>query len=251
MINPMDMTSKRILVTGASKGIGKAAAVKLSQLGAEVILIARSKDGLKKTISEMSGSGHAYYAFDLKCIDDIEQLIKKIVSENGKLDGLVHCAGIAPMRPLKMTSYEFLHDVMLINFYAFIELARVYANKKNNNGGSIVAMSSAASKSGLKSKTAYCASKAAVDGAIRAMSTELADKNIRINSILAGFIKTDIYNEYFEYADENSFEKVILSRQFLGLGEVEDIANAIVYLLSDASKFITGTGMVADGGYLV
>lgn len=250
MINPMDLSGKRILVTGASSGIGKAVAIKLSELGAEVIIIARSEDKLKQTISELSGDNHSFYSFDLKNVNEIEHLVKKIVSDTGKLDGLVHCAGIATMCPLKMTTYDFLHDMMLINFYAFVELVRVYSHKKHCNGGSIVVMSSVASKSGDKSKTAYCASKAAVDGAIRTMAKELAVKKIRINSIVAGFIKTDMYEQYLDCTSEETIDKVVFNRQFMGLGETGDVADAIAYLLSDAAKFITGTGMVVDGGYL-
>lgn len=251
MINPMNLTGKRVVVTGASSGLGKATAIRLSELGAEVVLIARNVDKLNKVISMLNGTGHSMYAFDLREIDKIEQLIKKIVSERGKLDGLVHCAGIADMRPLKISTYDFIHNMMLISFYSFIELSRVYSMKKNNNGGSVIAMSSTASKSGVKSKTAYCATKAAIDGAIRPMSMELASKNIRVNSIVAGFIKTDMYDQYIENAGEDSMNKLVLNRQFMGLGEPNDVANAIAYLISDAGKFITGTGLIVDGGYLV
>lgn len=250
MINPMDLTGKTILVTGASAGLGKETAITLSKLGANVIAVARNAEALKETVSLMDGTDNAYYVFDLKKIDEIEALVKTIVAEHGKLEGLVHCAGIATMRPLKMTTYEFLHDMMLVNFYSFVELTRVYSNKKNNNGGSIVVMSSIASQSGDKSKTAYCASKAAIDGAVKVLSKELASKNIRVNSIVAGFIKTDMYEQYIEQAGEDLANDLILNRQFLGFGKPVDIANAIAYLLSDASEFVTGTGMVVDGGYL-
>ena len=251
MINPMDLTGKRILVTGASSGLRKATSILLSQLGAEVILLARNIDHLNETMSEMSGDGHSCYSIDLREIEKIEPLLKIIVKTGGKLDGLVHCAGIATMRPLKYTNYEFLHDMMLTNYYAFVELSRVYSNKQNNNGGSIVVMSSTAGKSGVKTKVAYCSSKAAVDGAVKAMAIELADKNIRVNSIVAGFVRTDMYDQYLSQAGEDAIERVVLNRQFLGLGEPNDIANAIAYLLSDAAKFITGIGFVVDGGYLV
>ena len=251
MINPMDLTGKRVIVTGSSSGIGKATAIRLSELGAEVILIARSENKLKETLNLLSGNNNCYYIFDLTNISEIETLIKKIVLEKGKLDGLVHCAGIADMRPLKMTTYEFVHNMMLISFYSFIELSRVYSMKKYNNGGSIVTMSSIASKSGDKSKTAYCATKAAIDGAVRPMSMELANRSIRVNSVVAGFIKTDMYGQYLENAGEDAINRVVLNRQFMGLGETNDIANAIAYLISDASKFITGTSWVVDGGYLV
>ena len=116
----MDLTGKTILVTGASAGLCKETAITLSKLGAKVIAVARNAEALKETVSLMDGYDNAYYVFDLKKIDEIETLVKTIVSEHGKLDGLVHCAGIATMRPLKMTTYEFLHDMMLVNFYSFV-----------------------------------------------------------------------------------------------------------------------------------
>ena len=247
----MSLHGKKILITGASRGIGREVAVTCSKLGATVYLVARDNQKLNETIDALEGEGHKYYIYDLEDISGLEKFIGEIVKENGVLNGLVHCAGIADMRSLMMTHYDFLHKIMLTNFYAFIELSRVYSKKKNNAGGSIVVISSISSLKGNKSKTAYCASKSAVDGAIRSMSTELHMKHIRINSIIAGFIKTDMFNMYIQDVGENQLETQVLSRQFMGLGETFDIANAAAFLLSDASKFITGTGMVVDGGYLV
>ena len=131
-----------------------------------------------------------------------------------------------------------------------MELARVFSKKKNNRGGSVVAISSIASEMGGKTKVAYCSSKAAVDGAVRAMVAELAVKSIRVNSVVGGFIKTDMYAKYIDTVGPVLAEKNAIDYQPLGLGEPADIANAAAFLLSDAAKFITGTGMVVDGGYL-
>lgn len=248
MINPLDLQGKTILITGASDGIGKATSLLTSQLGAKVIMVARSEEKLKSVFSMLEGEGHRWYSFDLKNIEGIEQFIKKLVEENGAFDGFVHCAGISKMRPLKMTYYNFLHDMMLINFYSFIEIVRCISKKGNyNKGMSIVGMSSGASIKGDKSKTAYCASKAALDGAIRAMAKELGEKEIRINSIIAGFIKTDMFERYKERTgkDENDIQ---FDKYCLGLGEPVDVANAIAFLLSDCSRIITGTGLVVDSG---
>lgn len=250
MINPMDLSGKHILVTGASAGIGKATAILISKLGGRVSLVARNEEKLNETLSCLIGGGHAIYPYDVRDIDGIEALLKSVITVQGAFSGLVHCAGIADMRPLSMTKYDFLHNMMLTNFYSFIEMCRIYAKKNFNNGGSIVAMSSACSQKGDKSKTAYCSSKAAIDGAIRAIAPEMAVKNIRINSILSGFIKTDLYYSYISTAGEEAMISNVLDKQYLGMGEVIDVANAICYLLSDTAKFITGTGFVVDGGYL-
>ena len=249
-INPIDLTDKRILVTGASSGIGKETAALINKLGANVIMVARNEENLKHVCEQLNGEHNNYYAYDLRNIAGIEELMKTIVAENGALDGLVHSAGIADMRPLQNTSYEFLHDMMLVNFYSFVELTRVFAKKKNNRGGSIVVISSVASEIGRKTKVAYCSSKAAVGGAVRAMAAELTAKNIRVNSIMGGFVKTDMYAKYIDTVGSISAEDDVFNNQPLGLGEPADIANAVAFLLSDAAKFITGTGMVVDGGYL-
>lgn len=252
MINPMDLTGKKFLVTGASAGIGKETAIHLSRLGASVILLARNIEELEKTMGQMEGSEHSFFSFDLTNIEDIEKCICRIVAQSGRFNGLVHCAGVAPMRGLQMTTYEFVHKVMLINFYSFLELVRVGAKKGNyvTEGASFVGISSVMSKQGEKGRSAYCASKGAMDSSIHALAKELAGKNIRINSIAPGFIGTELYTDYNAIVESTEAEKALFLRQYLGLGRANNIANAVAFLLSDASNFITGSNMVVDGGYL-
>lgn len=250
MKNIIDLSNKTILVTGASDGIGKETSKTISELGGKVILVGRSEEKLHAALGELSGEGHAAYAYDLKVLDGIDSFISDAVKKHGALDGMVHCAGESQVRPLKMCNPEFMKDIFDINYFAFIELVRAYAKKKNNNGGSIVVMSSVGSRRGDKGKLAYTSSKAAVDGAVRTLAKELAEKNIRVNSVVAGMIKTGIYDRYVEKNGEEAMQKFVLSKQYLGVGQTDDIANAISFLLSDAAKFITGTGMVVDGGYL-
>lgn len=248
MINPMDLTGKTILVTGASDGIGKATSVLLSQLGARVIMVARNEAKLQSAIETLDGSQHRWFIYDLKEIEGIELFIKGLVKELGPFDGFVHCAGIGTMRPLNMLKYTYLHDIMLINFYSFIEVSRCISKKgRFGDKMSIVGISSISSIEGYKAKTAYCASKAAMDGAIRAMAKELAEKNIRINSIIAGFIKTEMFERYKERTGTQE-DDVQFDKYCLGLGEPVDVANAIAFLLSDSSRIITGTGLVVDSG---
>lgn len=251
MINPMDLSSRLILITGASSGIGRASAVQLSRLGARVILVARSEDKLKETLEMTEGEGHAYLPFDLSHIDDIEGLITQVVQEYGALNGMVHCAGIAPMRPLSLTKKDFLHDVMMINFYSFVELVRCISKKKNYViGASLIGLSSIESKTGDKSKIAYCSSKAALDSAVRCMARELAGKGLRVNTIMPGLVKTEMYTEYMSGHGNGPDAKEMLAKHYMGISEPEEIANAIAYLLCDSAKTITGSSFLIDGGYL-
>lgn len=248
--NLVNLQDKKIIVAGASSGIGKAIAILLSKLEAKVILVARREDKLQEVIAEMEGDGHKYYCFDLSEVDDIEGFVKNIVIENGTLDGLVYCAGVGANRPLKLLKPFAMQEAMQINTLAFVEIVRS-VTKKNayNTGMSIVGISSVSSMRGNKSKVAYCASKGALDSMVRAMAKELSVKKIRINTVNPGFVKTPHFNKLEQNAGSDSEDfNSILQRQYLGLAEPEDIANSVVFLLSDAAKIISGTNLVVDGG---
>lgn len=251
MINPMDLSGKYILVTGASSGIGKGIAIFLSKLGANVIMVARSKEKLEATFNELEPGNHSYYPLDLSNLDEIENMMKQVCKDGQKLNGLVHSAGISLTVPLQYLKMKDLKNMMSINFYSFVELVKHFSNKKYNaNGGSIVAISSISSRVGARGLSAYCASKGALESAIRAMALDLAAKNIRINSVAPGMIATQIYDGLKEIVNNRDFESDLKKRQILGVGTPEDVAHATAYLLSDASRFITGTSLVVDGGYL-
>jgi len=247
-MNLVDLSGKRILITGGSNGIGKATAILLSKLGAKVVLIGRNKEKLTNVLTELDGPDHSSYSYDLKQIDGIEPLTDQIVAEQGPFDGLFHSAGVSALRPLRMTNYNFLHDMMLVNFYSFVEIVRCLCHKgRYREGMSIVGMSSVSSIRGFKSKTAYCSSKAAMDGAIRAMAKELGDKKIRINSIVAGMIKTKMIEKFTDNSEIATISDQ-LNAYCLGLGEPNDVATAVAYLLSDCSRIITGTCITIDSG---
>lgn len=247
MLNPMELNGKNILITGASTGIGQATAVLASRLGANIRIVARREDKLKDTIGQMDGEGHLYYTADLTELIEIEALVKKIVSDGGALDGFVHCAGIAPTRPIKLTKPDYLHEVMQINFYSFVELIRVITKKKNcNDGASMVGISSVAAIKGNKAQGAYTASKAAVASIVAPMAKEFSDRRIRVNAVAFGMIHTQLYEQFLEAGGEAE----ALKNQYLGIGSTEDAANILCFLLSNASRFITGTVLHVDGGYL-
>lgn len=252
MINPMDLSGKCCLVTGASSGLGRQVCVTLSSLGAKVILVARREEMLQETERLMEGNGHVCYPFDLNKVDEIEELFKKIVAESGKLDGFVHCAGLGAVKPLAATTYDFMQEMMRVNVLSFIEIARVMTKKKNcNSNASIVAISSMSSIRGDKAKTAYSATKGALDSAILAMAMELGEtKKIRVNTVNPAWIKTDMYYKYIEVCGKEKIDEVD-QRQFLGVSTPQEIANVIAFLLSPAASQITGQSIVVDGGWTI
>lgn len=249
MYNFLDFTDKLVVIAGGSSGIGRQTAITLSRMGARVVLIARREEKLKETISMMGGDSHVYYVADLNEINEIDALVKKIVSDVGPVDGLVYCSGMATSRPMKMVTPEFLQGMMQINFLAFYEIVRSVTKKRNcQKGMRIVGISSVAAQAGGKAQSAYSASKAAMDAAVRVMAQELADRGICINTIRCGMTDTDNYKEFLDNRDE-VYNESLLQRQFLGIADPQDIANVIVYLLSPAAGFITGANISADGGY--
>lgn len=251
MYNVVDLTGKQIFITGASSGMGKETAILCSKLGAKVVLAARNEEKLREVINCLEGSEHHYYPFDLRNIDDIEEFIKNIISETGPMDGFVHSAGVGSTRPLKLLKPSSLVEVMTINYYSFIEIIRCLTKKKHfNEGMSIVGISSISSKQGNQTKTAYCASKAAMDASVRCLAKELAGNHIRVNTVNPALINTDIYKQFLDNSGNSKDAQNIMERQYLGLGEPIDVANMIAFLLSDAARFITGSSVDIDGGRL-
>lgn len=249
-MNPMDLSGKQVLVTGASSGIGRQTAITCSQLGATVVLMARREDMLQETMSMLEGSGHAYYLYDLSNVEGIEEVIKEICDARGVFHGLVHCAGVSTPRILKQLKYEGFINGMNINFYSFVEIARCLSSKKRfADGGSIVALSSRASSGGRKGDTMYSASKAAIDVTVRCMATELGKRGIRVNSVRPGWVATDMYSRWLEInGDEQKAAEGVMNRRALPITEPYEVANLIAFLLSDATRTITGTAMCIDGG---
>lgn len=244
----VDLTGKRILVTGASSGIGRACAVLAAQLGASVILTGRRAEALEETRCQMENPGE-----HLVCPCDIgdSSAVGELVRIGGKIDGLVHAAGIAPMCPIGMLIETQMHEVMRTNYLAFIELMKYYAKAKNRNASlSAVAISSVSAEAGWAGGVAYCGSKGALSASVRALALELAPKGVRVNAVCPSNIKTPLYEA--GAADVNGEEglAVLRAKQPLGLGMPEQVANAVAFLLSDAASFITGVNLPVDGGYL-
>ena len=236
MYNPFSLEDKTVLVTGASSGIGQQCAIDCSRMGAKVILIARTET-------------HCYYMFDLFQTGQIKPLVDEIVEKQGKIDGFVYAAGIEKTLPVKLLTPDDYMNVFKVNTLGAFEFIRYFSNKRYfRDGGHIVLISSITSIIGRGGVSAYAASKGAMVSAVRSMALELAKKKICINCISPGTILTPLMQNFLSDLSEEDYQKRV-SGFPLGLGEAVDIFNACVYLLSDASRWITGQNLIVDGGY--
>lgn len=251
MKNLIDLTGKNILVIGASSGIGRQTSITLSQAGAKLVLVARNEERLRSTLEELDGEGHSWYSADIGIVSEIEGLIRRIVDETGPLDGMVYAAGIGAPIPLMQAKPEKVQSVFNVNFFGFFEAVRQVSRKgRYNPGMRIVGISSCTSLCANKTRSIYSASKSAMDSAVRCFAAELAPKDICINTVAPGMTATEMFNNYLEKHDEESDSyKRLLTRQYLGIGRPDDIANAIAFLVSPAARFITGITLPVDGGY--
>jgi len=245
-----DLDNKNIIVTGASSGIGRQCAITFSQLGANVILIARNKERLKEAFSKLEKRNHLIIPQDITEYIELEEVIDNTVHKVGKISGFVHSAGIEMTLPLRNMQSSYYEEIFSVNVIAGFELARIISKKKyiNKEGANFVFISSVMGMLGQAGKVGYCSSKGALISGAKAMALELAKKNIRVNCILPGVVETEMSNEMFQSLPDES-KKEIINMHPLGLGQSEDIANACVFLLSDASRWITGTNLIVDGGY--
>ena len=249
MMNPMDLTGKRILVAGISSAIGGCIASHLLELGAEVVMIDSDEEKLSTIQQQFEGKPVHSFSFSLYDHELIQSKVKELQKSFDRFDGFVFSGGTGGVRPIAFTKNKFLHNMMNANFYTFIEFVRCVTKKgRFATGGSIVAISSVSSIKGLKAKTAYSASKAALDASIKNIAAELSDRKIRVNSILKGWVSSDLELDFIKNNMELDSDND-LSRQVLGVIEPVEIANTVAFLLSDATKTMTGTNLLLDGGY--
>lgn len=246
----ISLQDKNILITGASSGIGRECAVILSKIGAKVVIIGRDETRLNQTLALLGGRGHLSYRMNVTDFDNIESLVSDCVSKIGKLDGFVHCAGIELTMPLQIMNYSKYNELFSINTIAAFEFSKIISKKKyyNSLGASFIFISSIAGILGVSGKIGYCSSKAALVNGAKAMALELANKKIRVNSILPGMVNTEMFQKINAELSEDSLLD-IARRHPLGIGNPEDVANLCAFLLSDLSKWITGADYLIDGGY--
>jgi len=249
-VKVLSLHDRTVLVTGASSGIGRAVTITIDRLGGRPILLGRRKEELERTQAALEHDSSAYQ-YDLADTEGIGTLIASLATQHGPFDGFVHCAGITPTTSLTALSPKIVDKVMRVNVYAFLEGCRhLTARDRFRPGMSIVGISSVSARRAVLGKTAYCSSKAALDAAARCLARELAPKQIRVNTIAAGFVATSRVTNMLADAPESVELRANLQRQYLGLTEPDDLTAAVAFLLSPASSAITGTSMDVDGGFL-
>ncbi len=238
------LNGKKILVTGASSGIGRQAAINISNAGGTVILTARDPERLNQTLDLLHGEGHHVLVADLS----VEKEIDLLVSLVDKINGMVNCAGIVHPLPVKFITMSRLEEMNNISYNAPVLLTgKLLKAKKISDSGSLVYMSSVSSRFGYIGGALYCGAKAGIDAFVKVLALECASNGIRSNTINAAMVRTPLFDKVEEIISKE--EMAAHEKKYpLGLGEPSDIANAIVFLLSDASRWITGTNLVIDGG---
>lgn len=238
--HPFHLDGKTILITGASSGIGRAAALACAQAGASVILTGRDRERLHASLDLLApGAAHRVIVADLT---DPAQLAA-LAEQAGMLDGVVHSAGIAGFAPVRMLQPGLLDAVMGANFTAPVLLTQKLLYRKTlNNGASMVFLSSIAAHTGTVGVGAYSASKAALEGFIRNLALEIAPRAMRANAVAPAMVATPMVSTDPDFLAEKS-------RHYpLGLGRPDDVAHAVLYLLADASRKVTGISLDLDGG---
>ena len=245
MFNPFSLEGKTILVTGGSSGIGRATAVECSKLGATVVITGRNEARLQETVSMMEGGAHQIIIADLATDDGVQCLVDNCP----KLDGLVNNAGYTHTMLTNFINRKALSQQLEVNTIAPILLFQRLLNAKKIGKGSSVVFT--ASISGLccagLGNVLYSTSKSAINGFVKNAALDLASRNIRINAVAPGMVDTHILD-----AGTISEEQLEAERQRYPMkrfGKPEEVAYAIIYLLSDASSFTTGSTIVLDGGF--
>lgn len=245
MTAAFSLHGKTILVTGASSGIGRQIALSCALVGAQIIASGRDSQRLNTTLEALPNTGHRPLILDL--CDDVA--VKAAVATLGKIDGIVHAAGIAFLAPLRLATRTHIESQLASNLVAPMLLTQQLLLKNSiHQGGSIVFISSISAHIGVHGVSSYSASKGAVEAMARCLSMEVAKKGVRVNCLAPGFVQTPMFNAAL--STTGGLDETI-SKYPLGLGTPEDVANATIFFLSPASRWITGTTLVLDGGHTV
>lgn len=245
--NPFSLNGKVVLITGASSGIGRSTAVECAKMGAALIVTGRNEDRLAETLSSLSGDNHTSFIADLTLETDLERLVDSV----NTLDGIVLCAGTGVTCPFQFATRDKLDKVFQTNFFAPVELLRLLVKRKKiKKGASVVFISSVGGVYSINpGNSVYGASKSAFNSMMRFSAKELAAKKIRVNSVNPGMVETPlIHGGVFSEEDRtNDIAKYPLGTY----GRPEDVAYGIIYLLSDASGWVTGSSLIIDGGLTI
>lgn len=252
LTNPFLLKGKLVLVTGASSGIGRGTAIELSRLGARVILSGRRADALEETRSLLVDPQHHIASpMNLDKLEDIASWLASVVQDAAApLNGFVHAAGVGPTIALRSVTPSRISEVMGPNLFAAMLLIKAASARSVvcADGASFVLVSSVNALRGRAGLTTYAASKGALISLAKSAALELARKNIRVNSILPGYVMTPMLEGMRATIGEEGFDSLAALHP-LGIGTVQDIAWSAAYLLSDAARWVTGTTLTVDGGF--
>jgi NAD(P)-dependent dehydrogenase (short-subunit alcohol dehydrogenase family) len=241
--NPYNLINKKILITGASSGIGRATSILCSQLGADLIITGRDENRLTETFRSLSGNNHAKVIADLSK----EEEIIKLISEIQNIDGFVHCAGINKRIPIQSLTQQSIDNLIHTNFISAVLLSRYLVNKRKLNiAASIVFISSVSVNYPAIGNAMYCASKGALNSFSKVMALELASKDIRVNCIEPGMVASEWLNK--TSLTEEQLEQSQLKYPLKRFGTPEEVAYTAAFLLSDMTKWMTGSSITIDGG---
>ncbi len=248
--NPMSLTDRTILVTGATSGIGRATAIYLSKLGARIIASGRNPERLDQVLAELNGGGHTGRIFDLADLDAIVPWLKALCTEVGPLNGIAHCAGVQATRPIQAVKPDFVMDVLTQNLGAALMLAQGFRLKAcHGTPASLVYCSSSAALKTAPGNVVYASSKGGIVSAVKGLGVELVRDGVRVNAVAPAMVDTPMSDQFRTILSEENFRRVV-DMHPLGLGQPDDVAAAIAFLLADTSRWITGSILCVDGGFL-
>ncbi len=244
MFNPFSLQGKRVLVTGASSGIGRQVAISFSRAGADVVLSARNRERLAQTLAALAPGSHQVIPADLTIEDQRHHLADSV----GPIHGVVHSSGQSGLSPIRLATEKHLRSLFALNYDAPILLTqRLLAKKQVNQDGSILFIASIAAHIGVAGVGVYSATKSALLATVRCLALEVVKNRIRVNCVSPALVQSPMLDLM---AQNVSLEEK--SQDYpLGLGTVDDVANAAIYFISDASRWVTGTTLVMDGGLTI
>lgn len=246
----LDLRDRHCLVTGAASGIGRATATLFAALGAKLSLVDRDELALDAALARLAPGSHAAYPYDLENIDGIDDLVRRVVAGNGPLHAMMHAAGTQSVMAAKDLKPERWRRILAVNTEAALALSRNMGRLRvHPGGGAIIFVSSIMAMAGSPGSVAYSMSKSALHGLTRSLALEFAPRQVRVNCIAPGFVRTPMLDHLQRNWPASKLAEVE-SLHPLGFGEPEDIANAAAFLAAPTGRWITGTVLVVDGGYL-
>ncbi|MEO7273522.1 MAG: SDR family oxidoreductase [Vicinamibacterales bacterium] len=248
-LRPFDLSGRTVLITGGSSEIGRETARVVSELGARVIVSGRHPGQLEETLTCLAPGAHAIEPFDLTDLEALPEWVRGLARRYGPFNGLLHAAGVQTTIGVRGLSVEVLHRTFRVNLDAAVMLAKGFRQKGCcTPSSSLVFISSMAAIVGSPAMAAYAASKAALIGLARSLAIELAREGIRVNCVAPGLIASGMGDQLRQTVGNQRFAELIAQTP-LGAGTAADIAHAAGYLLSDASRWVTGHTLVVDGGF--